>query len=114
MDRKYIYIQASDDNKVDEEEGQNKVIPKWKASHITEIILEPEPEDEEETPAGEEIKTEAEPEEGAATEQPTTPPTDTQQEEGRLHQWSCDMVKGHPGRKKCICIRYFKLCNMVQ
>lgn len=30
-----------------EEEGALKIIPKWKASQITEIILEPEPEEEE-------------------------------------------------------------------
>ena len=45
----FIFSQQSEDGggKDVEEEGALKIIPKWKASQITEIILEPEPEEEE-------------------------------------------------------------------
>ena len=42
--------QGHDETKGDEEEeAQSKILPKWKASHISEILLEPEPEEPEET-----------------------------------------------------------------
>jgi hypothetical protein len=37
---------VSEDGKDLEEEGATKIVPKWKASHITEIMMEPEPEEE--------------------------------------------------------------------
>lgn len=69
-------MQANDDNKLDEEEGQNKVIPKWKASHITQIIIDPEVEEEEEEPKAAEGEEEEEGE-ASGTPQPE------QQEGGR-------------------------------
>ena len=47
--------QASDENRGDDEEGQAKVIPKWHATHITQVLIEPEIEEEEE-----ELKVESE------------------------------------------------------
>ena len=51
----FSYFQPPDEKDA-EEEGATKVIPKWKASHITEIILEPEPEEEEEEEKAEEVE----------------------------------------------------------
>ena len=40
----------SEDGKDLEEEGNTKIVPKWKATHITEICMEPEPEEEDFAP----------------------------------------------------------------
>ena len=67
--------QISEDGKDLEEEGAPKIVPKWKATHITEILMEPEPEEEdfaEEAPKeeeGQEPATEGEGEGAAETTQ---------------------------------------------
>ena len=71
--------QPSDDGRAEEEE-QTKIVPKWKASHMTEILLEPEPdEDEGETTGqGEGLEVEGQ----QVQEGETTAPGDQQQEDG--------------------------------
>ena len=52
-----IPSQQSDENRAEEEE-QTKVVPKWKASAITQVLMEPDPEDEEEETKAEDAEAE--------------------------------------------------------
>lgn len=76
----------SEDGKDLEEEGTAKIIPKWKASHITEILLEPEleEEDEEEAPVAEPA---AEEEETKPEESEQQPPQQAEEDEGVWAWW---------------------------
>lgn len=64
-----LSLQSGDDGKAEEEEGGGKVIPKWKAYNITEIIIEPEPEEPEVEAEEQKTTTPAAEEGGEQTEQ---------------------------------------------
>ena len=80
----HLVAQSSDDAKGEEEEGAAKVIPKWKAMNITEIIIEPELEGDEEE---EEIK--AVVEEQATAEDEEVEPAQEEQGTVARHGENC-------------------------
>ena len=68
---------ASDENRGDDEEGQAKVIPKWHATHITQVLIEPEvEEEEEELKVDDQQAEEAQPEGEGEGDAPVQPPTE--------------------------------------